>query len=274
MFIAIAMLIAVSSLSAQQENTEKFVAPLDGIVEKKLAKERRVLPYAPIREADIFWEKRVSRVIDTREKINQAFRYPKRMLFDIIVDNISDGKLQAYAINDNDDFSERLGKEEVEQLLYTIDTFISYDPVHYTETVEVAYNKINADNIKRFRLKEVWYFDENTSSMQVRILGIAPLQDILDEQGNFKYELPMFWVYFPEAREPLARELAFNSGNDNSPMTWLDIFEMRKFSSHIYKESNVMDRQIQHYLTGVDMLIESQKINTEIFNFEHDLWSY
>lgn len=273
-FIAIAMFSIMGSLIAQQQNTEKFVAPIDGVVEKKLAKERRVLLYQPIREADIFWEKRVWRVIDTREKMNQAFRYPKRMLFDIIVDNIKDGNIQAYGINDNDDFTQPLSKEEVDQYLFKVDTFVSFNPKDYTETLEVAYNSINADNIKRFRVKEIWYFDENTSTMKVRITGIAPLQDVYDEMDNFLYELPMFWVYFPHTRESLARELVFNAGNDNAPMSWLDVFEMRQFASHIYKESNVMDRQIQHYATGLDKMFESKKINSEIFNFEHDLWEF
>ena len=274
MFIAIAMFTIMGSLIAQQENTEKVVAPIDGIVEKTLAKERRVLPYQPIREADIFWEKRVWRVIDTREKMNQAFRYPKRMLFDIIVDNIEGEKIQAYGINDNDDFTQPLSKEEVQQYLFDVDTIVTFDPITYKETIEIVYNDINADNIKRFRLKEIWYFDENTSTMNVRITGIAPLQDVYDEMGNFLYELPMFWVYFPQTRESLAKELVFNPGNDSAPMSWLDVFEMRQFASHIYKESNVMDRQIQHYATGLDRMFESEKINSEIFNFEHDLWEF
>jgi gliding motility associated protien GldN len=110
--------------------------------------------------------------------------------------------------------------------------------------------------------------------MQVRILGIAPLIDVKDDNGNFRYEKPMFWVYYPEARESLARERVFNFGNDTSPMTWEDLFEMRFFSSYIYKESNVFDRRLQEYLSGVDLLLEADKIKQEIFNFEHDLWSY
>jgi gliding motility associated protien GldN len=274
MFIAIAMFSIMGSLIAQQQNTEKFVAPIDGIVEKTLAKERRVLPYQPIREADIFWEKRVWRVIDTREKMNQTFRYPKRMLFDIIVDNIQEGEIQAYGINDNDDFTQPLSKEEVQKYLFDVDTIIVFNPEDYTEEIEIVYNDINADNIKRFRVKEIWYFDENTSTMNVRITGIAPLQDVYDNMENFLYELPMFWVYFPQTRESLAKELVFNPGNDNAPMSWLDVFEMRQFASHIYKESNVMDRQIQHYATGLDRMFESEKINSEIFNFEHDLWEF
>ena len=47
------------------------------------------------------------------------------------------------------------------------------------------------------------------------------------------------------------------------------------FESFIYKESNVHDRSIQEYATGVDGLLESDRVKYEvIFNFEHDLWNY
>jgi gliding motility associated protien GldN len=84
----------------------------------------------------------------------------------------------------------------------------------------------------------------------------------------------MFWIYYPDVRQMFSREQAFNESNDAGPMNWHDIFEMRYFSSYIYKESNVYDRKVEHYLQGVDLLLESEKIRMGIFNFEHDLWEY
>ena len=55
--------------------------PVDDIVEKRIINERRVLPYQPLREADIFWEKRIWRVIDIREKMNLPFAYPEMPFF-------------------------------------------------------------------------------------------------------------------------------------------------------------------------------------------------
>jgi hypothetical protein len=52
------------------------------------------------------------------------------------------------------------------------------------------------------------------------------------------------------------------------------LFEARLFESYIYKESNVYDRGIQEYATGMDALLESDKIKYEMFNYEHDLWNY
>ena len=43
--------------------------PLDDIVEKKTVFEKRLLPYDQVREADIFWEKRIWRVIDRKSVV-------------------------------------------------------------------------------------------------------------------------------------------------------------------------------------------------------------
>ncbi len=277
-FSILVLLFSISLMSNAQSPEspirEADPVPLDGIVEKTIHKQRRILPYAPIREADIFWEKKVWRVIDTRQKMNLHFRYPKRMFFDILKEGILDGSLTAYHINDQEDFSEPMSTSEVEQSLYTVDTIPIYDPNTGQMDLTVVKDEFNSDDVKRFRVKEVWYFDSNTSTMKSRIIGIAPLLDVYDDFGEFKYELPMFWIYFPHARQVLGHELAFNGNNDNAPMSWDDIFNMRYFASNIYKSSNIYDRKLEGVpgLQGVDLLLESKKLNDEIFNFEHDLW--
>lgn len=247
--------------------------PLDDIVEKRIIKERQVMGYQPLREADIFWEKRIWRVIDIREKMNLPFAYPEMPFFTILMDSAINGDITVYS-TDDDKFSYKLEPDEVADMGATVDTVITFDPETYEEQVQVVRNELNPEDVKRFRMKEVWFFDEEVSTMQVRILGIAPLIDVKDDNGNFRYEKPLFWVYYPECREVLARNKVFNTGNDASPLSWEDLLEMRFFASYIFKESNVYDRRLEHYLTGVDLLLEADKIKNEIFNFEHDLWSY
>ena len=247
--------------------------PLDGVVEKQTILEKRVLPYDHIREADVFWEKRIWRVIDVREKMNLPFVYPERYFFSILMDAALEGEITVYSTED-DKFSIPLTPDEVASKGASIDTITTFDPETYEEQIEVVRNELNPEDIKRFRLKEIWFFDQESSTMQVRILGIAPLYDVTDDNGNFLYENPMFWVYYPDARQILARERVFNAGNDASPLSWQDIMEMRYFSSYIYKESNVYDRRLIGYLSGTDLLMEAEKIKQEIFNFEQDLWSY
>ena len=56
-------------------------APLDDVVKKDIMMERKVLPYQPVRESDVFWEKRIWRIIDVREKMNLPFAYPEAPFF-------------------------------------------------------------------------------------------------------------------------------------------------------------------------------------------------
>ena len=110
--------------------------------------------------------------------------------------------------------------------------------------------------------------------MDVRIIGICPVQESYDEEGNYRGEQPLFWIYFPEAREIFVNQEVFNRNNDAERRTLEDIFWKRQFSSYIYKESNVYDRNIQEYATGLEAQLESGRIQKELFEKEHDLWEY
>lgn len=274
MMLTVSPLIAQfpSNIMTESGQTDKTV-PLDDIVEKRTVLEKRVMPYDPLREADIFWEKRIWRVIDVREKMNLPFAYPERPFFSILLDAAKSGEITVFS-TENDKFTIPMTTEEVTSIGANIDTITITDPETYEEVEQIVRNEINPEDVKRFRLKEIWFFDRETSTLQVRILGIAPLYDERDDNGNFKYEKALFWVYYPEARQILARERVFNLGNDTSPLTWEDLMEMRFFSSYIFKETNVHDRRLSDYLSGVDLLMEGERIKQEIFSFEHDLWSY
>ena len=49
---------------------------------------------------------------------------------------------------------------------------------------------------------------------------------------------------------------------------------MRLFSSYIVKEDNVYDRFIENYTSGIDQVLESERIKQQIFDFEHNLWEF
>ena len=246
---------------------------VDDVVKKNLIVDNRVLPYEHVREADVVWQKKIWRVLDTREKMNLGFMNPLRPFLTIITDAATSGEITLFR---TDDFDSPMTQEEFNKIVVRIDTSVIFDPDTYKEEIKITRSELNYEDVKRYRIKEVWYFDKETSTMKVRILGIAPIRDVYDDNtGIFKYELPLFWVYYPQLREILAKEQVVNDKNDAAPMTWFDLFEARLFSSYIYKESNTLDlRLIDQYADGVDRLLESEKIKMELFNFEHDLWTY
>ena len=49
----------------------------------------------------------------------------------------------------------------------------------------------------------------------------------------------------------------------------------RFFGSYITRESNVYNnRGIDQYAVGMEAMLEAERIKTDIFNFEHDMWEF
>ncbi len=271
---------------------------MNSVYKKEKHHNKRVQQYAPLRQADVMWSRKIWREIDLRQKINHPFYYPendgvahtiedRKSLIDVIYSAILEGSITAYGNAAMDDeFREEMSQEDIkkiggakEELIEVIDwdaVAEGADPED-AKTTRVNKTAFDRNSVKKWRLKEEWFFDKQRSVMDVRIIGMAPLQEDRDEVngqllGTFS---PLFWVHFPEAREILINAEVFNLVKNNAERrTYDDIFWKRMFGSTIVKESSVMDRKINEYMVGLDALLEAERIKTEIFNIEHDLWEY
>jgi gliding motility associated protien GldN len=239
-------------------------------------KTAKPLPYEFVREADVMWSKNIWRTIDMREKMNLPFGYPQKPLIEILHRAAIAGTINAYdpAVDNADQFKKLLTPSEVAVIGSKTDTMEIINPVTGEPETKIITNPLTWDKITKFKVKEVWFFDTKTSSMQVRILGIAPVMEDFDAAGNYRGDMTMYWLYYPDLRDMLAKEEVFNPNNDQKSLSWDDVFEARMFESYIYKESNVYDRAISEYATGVDLQRESDRIKQKNFEYEHDLWDY
>lgn len=279
LILALLVLFIATGASAQQLlNTP----PRDGVVDEGDRLEKNPIPYPWVRYADFVWKKRIWRMIDVREKINQTFYYPEtphnnwKNFMTVIMDALKEGSITAYdAASPTDEFIVPLTYKELMMRLERSDTVPMqrpYPPYDWYDTV--MSEKFSPLDVKRFRIKEDWYFDKQRSMFEVRILGICPVRDNYDENGNFRAFEPLFWIYFPEARPVFARAEVFNRFNNAARMTYDDLFWKRMFNSYIYKEENVYDRKISEYATGIDAMLESERIKESLFDFEQQLWEY
>ncbi len=255
------------------------------ILDKPWVKEntptRRVVPYTHVREADVMWHRRVWRTIDLREKINHPLYFPiqkiedRKSLFDVIKDAIMEGTITAYDFG-SDEFEIPLTTAEAEKLLKKAEIQEQFD--EYGDVMEgfadTNWVDYEAQDIVSYRLKEDWFFDNERSIMEVRIMGMCPVRIKYDEDGNNQGKVPMFWIYFPEARYVFANFDVFNRQNDAERRTFEDIFWKRMFNSYAYKRSNVYDRNNRSYLENIDLLLEAEEIKNDIFTMEHDLWHF
>ncbi|MEO5572138.1 MAG: gliding motility protein GldN [Bacteroidia bacterium] len=276
-----AFLCEINAVHSQQAATQPNV--LDGVYVKEHYPYRIATSFAFLREADVMWSKKVWRVMDLQEKINLPFAFPlskqmhdRKSLIDVIMDAVEEGSVTPFK---DDEFIIPVTKEELAKVGGAgIDSTSVTEPdppylVHDTVIVRT----FSRDKVVAYRLKEEWFFDKQRSVMDVRIIGLAPLFYEVDEKGNKREgakKVPVLWVYFPEIRGILANAECFNPHNDAERRTYDDIFQKRMFSSYIIKESNVYDRRIEEYRLGMDALVESDKIKTDITNMEHDMWEY
>lgn len=245
---------------------------LDGVYEKHHVKTRKVIPYAPLREADVFWSRRIWREMDLNEKINLPLTYPNSMLTEIILDAIAAGELTAY---EDEEFKEIKTPEKVAAFGADAETLYVQDPVTLEEKQQVVVKELDKENdIRMYRIKEDWFFDKQRSVMEPRIIGISPQYTKKNADGIELLRLPICWIYYPELRFILANAELFNTHNDAMRMSVLDMFDKRMFSSYITKRSNEYDRAVSDYATGKDFILESEKIKEEIILYDHDLWHY
>ncbi len=280
--LSLIVLIALGIAFTHESTAQVFDSPpRDGVYDKITIPNREAVQYPYLREADVFWSKRIWRVIDMREKINHPFYYPvipindRRSLMQVIYDAVLEGAVTAYEAT-SDEFLIPMTPEQVfanlndtieEQLQRLEPPFDWYDTIYVIE--------FEPSDVRQFRLKEDWFFDKQRSVMDVRILGICPIVESIDPTtGESRGTVPLFWIYFPEARPLFATVEIFNRHNRSERRSLDDIFAKRMFGSYIYKEDNVYDRFISDYARGLDALLESERIKNEIFLLEHDLWEY
>ena len=262
------------SLTAQ---TTEAKPPKNSILSNRqeIMVEKKLSPLPEIREEYVMWKKTIIREIDFRQKINQVFYYPVnptedwRNLVTVLYDGILDGRITAYRVENNiDDMVTPLTRDDFEKE----NTKIGDPPVIMRDGVEVANEIVFKDrmvNVTRLRIKEDWYFDKHLSQFLVRIIALGPI--IVDEDGLSQ----ACWIpYDDNTRKVLSEAFVANRKNGAERRTYEEILTKRVFDSYIVKEENMYDRYINSYALNIDALYESERIKTEMFDYEQSLWEY
>ncbi len=254
------------------------------IYQKENVPYRRPVPLPHLREADIVWSKMIWRMVDLREKMNQPLYFPtepfgsRMSLIDVLYNGIMNGEIMAYT---SDEFRETYDLEAVQNNLgaeVTTETVVDVDTGEEVE--RQIEGEVRTHEVREYLVLEQWYFDKQHSTFGSRIIGFSPIRiyQRRDEQGNETEERlrrQAFWIYFPHAREVLARSEVYTANNDLSSLSFDDLLMQRRFTGYIYRESNVYNnRAIMDYALGRDALYESDRIQNAIFDFEQDLWEY
>lgn len=250
------------------------------------------LPYGFVDDRDILWSKIVWEYIDLNERINLPLYYPtesnqisedRRSLFETLLNGINSGKITE--VYNDDYFTQKLTPNDISKRLVRVDTIdagfsiLNSNPNANIEEY-IDRTKLTPHRIVGYEIKGVWYFDKRLGELKYRLLGIAPMApDIqtLGRGGNPNEKIPVFWVYYPSAREILHKMKIFNPKNSAYPISFDHLLNARRFSAIITREENIYgNRKITDYIRGNSLfqVLEAERIKEEIRNKELDMWNY
>lgn len=251
---------------------------------KRTTLDRKPAPLPTVREADAVWSRTVWRIIDLREKANQHFYYPTKEiqgrsnLFNILLKGIEGKTITAFtALDVDDEFKEPINYNQVKlQFGDSVKSIKVTDINTGVETDSLVQSDIPIQEVKQLEMKEIWYFDKQKSTLQVRILGICPIRVYKKDPKDSVYvRKKLFWVNYPEIRTLLAKNESLNGFNGARSLSFDDLFLTRRFDGYIVKEENTYNnRSIDQYAKGDYAAKESDRIKNAIFNYEQDLWEY
>lgn len=268
----------------------------------------------PHRKDDIAWHRSVYRVIDMRYKQNFQLYYPTtsehrqyRSLFHVMLKAIQDGMPVYERSSEFGDIKPYfnmppISREAIPMLLNTDRTgegdaniatsdamLLNYD----STTQEMRFNnysyQVFVRNQLKYLIQEVIFFDVHYSRLFSKIVAIAPLH--ADNTTYYDgmpvtealYGQILFWVPFDSFRPYMAKQYMIPRGNNDIERVTFDEFFVKKlYSSYLVGASNVYDRMIPDYVPysedaeeyHAEILKEQERIETELLNFEQDLWEY
>lgn len=252
----------------------------------------KALEYGYVNDRDVLFSKMTWEKVVLDERANFPLYYPvdtvnigneRRSLYDVLMKSIRTGEIEN--MYDDSYFTTKRTLKDLEASMSKIDTLdIGFDQFNadgYVDPEYIIRTDITSYHVSAYLIKGLWYFDKRQAELKYRLIGIAPAAPDVnfidsDDEAN-KEPIPLFWIFFPDARDVLHEAKSFNNENSAIPFSFDHILNSRRFHGYVYKEENVYgDREVNEYIAenALMQLLESDRIKEKIRNFELDMWAY
>jgi len=219
---AIVGLFSASAFAQGNVLNAKVPEQMFEVTDEQLAKDNdEPLPYGYVEKRDVLWSKNTWETVDLDERVNFPFYYPvdttnmasnRRSLYDVVVKAIKSGEIKD--IYGDSYFSEKITLDDISGALVKTDTtddgFRELNEGLPISDYNIETKRIEAYNINSYRIRGMWYVDKRQGELKYRLLGFAPVSgdvnflDAVDQE-----DIPLFWVWFPGARDVLHKSNLF-----------------------------------------------------------------
>lgn len=223
------------------------------------------------------WLRIIYRQIDLTDPQNAPLYYPETSsegdmnLFAKIFTLLQNGKIKAYEYLDG---IEVFTDEYLIDFREFMDRFGIYYEAGNQNSANIVIHgaDIPSHEVQSYYLKEIYYFDTQTSGLRVLPVAICPIIHRQDNyQGTTRY--PLFWVPYTEIALYMKQMPVMLSNLNNSTRGSVDdFFRTRRYNGEIYKTGNPGNLPIYQYTSSPEeMKAEQERIEQELIDFETSL---
>jgi gliding motility associated protien GldN len=226
------------------------------------------------------WMRIMIRELDLEKEKNAPLYYPvqesngMKNFFTSIFQLYSEGKVHVYEYyGDYESFED----ENILSFKDMLDKFnIYYEeipagggrPVRYVTNA----SDIPSQEVKKFYVKEIWYFDQNNSVCDVKTLAVCPIAFFVTDMGE--QPQPLFWVKYEDIRPYIINNRIMTSSINNVKIyTMDDYFRRRMYDGEIIQTENLLNLPLARlFETEEEMFAEQQRIEEQLKSFNDSLW--
>lgn len=179
---------------------------------------------------DSILTKRIYRTVDISDTShNSSGKWKLKLedidtpLSEILIKMATRGKVKAYSAEDSS-FSKILTNDVlIKMVTPRPDTECIYDPA-VGGMMKIIRRDMNYDDIVKFSMLEEWVYERRTGHTSIQIVGIAPLQDIYSDNGEYKGYKPMFWLKYDDVQDVVKRYEKEHPSKNIPLAIWEDYF--------------------------------------------------
>jgi len=225
------------------------------------------------------WMRVIYRDLNLLDEKNAPLYYPttpvngQSNLCATIFKLVSEDKLPAYDYVDGYEIFDEAHRLNFKDVLDRFEIMYDTDNSGNTPFPKYVVNEsdIPSLEVKSIYIKEAWFFDQNNSVYDVKLLAICPFIYLNRDFGEQRS--PMYWVRYEDLR-PYVINTYIMTSNVNNAKTFTidDYFRLRMFDGEIFKTENLLNIPLNAYVPEDSIQFEQERIEKELVDFRESLW--